>query len=134
MGFSRTQTTYTFVFDGEPDDLEVKLRRGSIRERMDYEALPDWKLQVDALPQFMISWNVTDDDTGEVLPMTAESLWSLEEPTLTSIVNAYTEAIYPSAPLEQPSTDGAQETGPEQQTQDDLAMEESMQQMVPLAS
>ncbi|MGW4525192.1 hypothetical protein [Amycolatopsis sp. NPDC004378] len=133
MGFKRTQTIYTLEFDGQFAGLEVKLRRGSIRERMDYEALGDWKKQVDALPQFMISWNVTDDDTDEVLPMTAESLWSLEEPVLTAIVNAYTEAIYPNVPLDAPSTDGAQTNEPAPPERD-LELEESMQQMAVLAS
>lgn len=133
MGFKANRTFYTLEFDGDLAGLEVKLRRGSIRERMEYEALGDWKKQVDALPQFLVSWNVLGDDE-QVLPLTAESLWSLEEPTLTAIVNAYTEAVYPSAPLGAPSTDGATESEPAPQPARDLELEDSMQQMTVLAS
>jgi len=132
MGYKRTQTYYSLEFGPEFEGLEVRLRRGSIRERMDYEALGDWKKQIDALPQFLVSWNITDDETDEVLPLTAESLWSLEEPVLTAIVNSYTEAIYPSAPLGEPSTDGAKDE-PEPTSTIDLEAEGSMP-MADLAS
>jgi hypothetical protein len=110
MGFKRTQTYYNLHFDDpQLDGLVVKLRRGSIRERMEFEALEDWKARIDGLASFLVEWNITDDD-DQPLPTTAESLWSLEEPTLVAILRAYTEAVYPAAPLEDPSTAGDAES------------------------
>lgn len=116
MGFKRTHTIYTLEFvGGEFEGLEVKLRRGSIRERMEFDSITAWEDRVEELAKFLVSWNITDDDE-QVLPLTAESLWSLEDPTLAAIVGGYREAIYPPAPLDEPSTDGANEPGNDSNT------------------
>ena len=144
MGYKRTQTYYNLEFDPEFEGLEVRLRRGSIRERMDFEALDpttEWKERVSRLADFIESWNVEYDEAdekagrgvaGEVMPVCAESLWSLEEPTLVAILRGWTNAVAVPIPLETPSTDGATE---EQQPTStvDLELEASMS-MTGLAS
>jgi hypothetical protein len=107
MGFSRTQTIYKLVFD-DPDieGLVVKVRRGSFGERIEFDAFTNGREQVDFFAQFLVEWNVEDDE-GQPLPFTGESLWSLEEPTLKAIVQAWIDAAREVAgPLGQPSSVG----------------------------
>jgi hypothetical protein len=133
MGYKRTQTYYNLEFDAEFEGLEVRLRRGSIRERMEFEKLDDWQERVTRLADFIESWNVEYDEddekagrgtAGEVMPCDAESLWSLEEPTLVAILRGWTNAVTVPIPLETPSTDGATEE--EQAPTVDLELEASM--------
>lgn len=107
MGFNRTQTVYKLVFDDEElEGLVVRVRRGSVRERFEFDKTlnkPDE--QIDYFARFLVEWNV-EDDTGAALPLTAESLWSLEAPTLHAMLHAWYDAVSVPAPLETPSNDG----------------------------
>ena len=110
-GFSRTRTVFKLVFD-DPDlnGLIVKVRKGSIRDHLDWDlatAQNSGQGQVELFAKLLVEWNVTGDD-GEVLPLTADSLWSLEKSTFSAIVEAWLENTREvDVPLEQPSSDGA---------------------------
>jgi hypothetical protein len=135
MGFNANPTTYRLTFeDPALEGLVVRVRRGSVQIRSDFDAATSWRGQYEVFIQTLVEWNLVDDK-GSPLPMTVDSLLATEDTVVAAIVDAWVQAGRPSVPLEQPSTPGVTESAPPPLTAEtrDLELEASMT-MTPLAS
>lgn len=132
MGFNGTPTTYALEFDDYPElqGLKVRVRRGSVQLRNDYDDAEKWQERLAIFESVLVEWNVEID--GVPVPLTVEGMTSLEDTVLLPILQAWMEARRPTAPLEQPSTPGDVESTPPEETRD-LDLEASIG-MTPLAS
>lgn len=110
QGFKANRTIYNLVFDDPHSDVEglvVRIRRGSIAEREAYDDIETDLLMLEFYASIIVEWNVEGDD-GELVPITVDGLRSLEDTTFIAIQRAWIQAGREvSAPLEQPSSDGA---------------------------
>ncbi|MFI6304270.1 hypothetical protein ACIBCH_20560 [Amycolatopsis thailandensis] len=131
MGFNGSPTTYALEFDHpELEGLKVRVRRGSVQLRNDYDDAEKWQERLAIFASVLVEWNVEID--GVPVPLTVEGLTSLEDTVLLPILQAWMEARRPTAPLEQPSTPGETGSTPPPETRDpDL---EASMTMAPLAS
>lgn len=131
MGFNANPTTYRLEFeDPALEGLFVRVRRGSVQIRSDYDAATSWRDQLEVFVRVLVEWNLVDDD-GESLPLTVDSLLATEDKVVTALLDGWVQAGRPSAPLEQPSTDGVTESAPQETRDPDL---EASMTMTPLAS
>lgn len=133
MGFNGTPTIYALEFD-HPDlqGLEVRVRRGSLQLRADYDDAEKWQERLAIFASVLVEWNVQVD--GVPVPTTVEGMTSLEDTVLLPILQGWMEARRPTAPLEQPSTPGVTGSVPPQPAETtDLELEASMT-MASLAS
>ncbi|MFD5244995.1 hypothetical protein ACFWIW_10650 [Amycolatopsis sp. NPDC058340] len=131
MGFNGNPTTYALEFDHpELQGLKVRVRRGSVQLRNDYDDAEKWQERLAIFASVLVEWNIEID--GVPVPMTVEGMTSLEDTVLLPILQAWMEARRPTAPLEQPSTPGVVESTPPPETRD-LDLEASIG-MTPLAS
>jgi hypothetical protein len=114
VGSRRNPKLYKLVFDEDTEypGLEVTLRSLTIGEMQTLRGQDDGDDDgVIGLSKFvakqLVSWNREDED-GNPLPPTLDSLMG-EEPSFVSVlVDKWTEAVKGvPAPLEQPSNDGA---------------------------
>lgn len=133
MGFNANPTIYRLVFeDPALEGLMVRVRRGSVQIRSDFDAAETWRDQLAVIVRLLVEWNLVDDDEV-TLPLTVDSLLATEDKVVAAIVDAWVQAGQPSVPLEQPSTPGVTESVPPGQEVRDPEMEASMT-MTPLAS
>lgn len=132
MGFNANPTTYRLEFDDPAlEGMFVRVRRGSVQIRTDFDDATSWREQYEAFAQVLVEWNL-DDDKGSPLPLTVDGLVAAEDTVVAAIMNAWVNAGRPSVPLEQPSTPGDVESWPTEETTDpDL---EASMSMAPLAS
>ncbi len=108
MGF-RLSRSYTLLFEGSVlEGLEVHIRATSVATVMQVrEHFADPVKLADLLTEHVTEWNYEDED-GRVLPISAESFLTLEEPVLAKIVKEwYRAATGVTAPLDGGSTDGS---------------------------
>lgn len=133
MGFNGTPTTYALEFDHpELQGLEVRVRRGSVQLREDYDACEKWQDRLAVFATVLVEWNLEVD--GEVVPFTVDGLTSVEDTVLLPLLQAWEGARRPTAPLEQPSTLGVVESSPPSPPgTTDPELEQSLS-MQPLAS
>jgi hypothetical protein len=126
MGFNGTPTTYALEFDHpELQGLKVRVRRGSVQLRSDYDDAEKWPDRLAIFASVLVEWNLEVD--GQPVPLTAEGLTSVEDTVLLPILQAWMEARRPTAPLEQPSTPGVTESVPPQPAETtDPELESSM--------
>lgn len=113
MGSRRNPKLYKLVFDEDTEypGLEVTLRSLTIGQMRairtdgdDDEILVVGSAKL--IAKQLVSWNREDED-GNPLPPTLESLMGEEADLINLIVDRWTQAIRGvSAPLEQPSNDG----------------------------
>lgn len=133
MGFNANPTIYRLTFeDPALEGLVVRVRRGSVQVRSDFDAATSWREQYAVFVQTLVEWNLVDDK-GDTLPLTVESLLVTEDTVVAAIVDAWVQAGRPSVPLEQPSTPGVTESAPPEEMTRDPELEASMS-MTPLAS
>lgn len=127
MGFKK-RTIYKLVFDNpELEGLFVRVRRGSVQERLEFDLITDWQEQIANFVRFLVEWNVQDDD-DVVRPLTVESLMAEEDDVVWAIVQGWVDARRVAAPLELPSTGGTPTSEPP--PGQDLELESTM----PMAS
>lgn len=120
MGYQRK--TYRLVFEDEEfEGLEVRARGGSIDHLVSLTTLmragdelikPDGQAKRDELYQLLagrlIDWNL-DDDQGQPVPLTVETLRQQDWPLVLGIARAWMRATAGvSRPLEPDSPDGQQ--------------------------
>lgn len=113
MGCRRNPKLYKLTFaDGDYEGLEVTMRSVSIGEMRSLQGGGEesgrdhFDRMADLVASHMVAWNREDED-GQPLPPTMESLED-EEPSLVNLlIERWTEAVAGvSAPLEQPSNSG----------------------------
>jgi hypothetical protein len=108
-GFKANRTTYTLVFDDpamDLGDLVVKVRRGTIAERQEFDDCSNADEVMEFFTKIIVEWNVEDDER-DPMPLTLEGMKSLEDTTFVAIQRAWLRAGREvSAPLAQPSLDG----------------------------
>ncbi|HET6286356.1 MAG TPA: hypothetical protein VFG15_06360 [Amycolatopsis sp.] len=135
MGFNANPTIYRLDFENPAlDGLIVRVRRGSVQIRSDYDAAETWRDQLEVFTRVLVEWNLVDDENSP-LPLTVDSLLATEDQVVTAMLDGWVQAGRPSVPLEQPSTPGEIESAsplPPATTRDP-EMEASMT-MTPLAS
>lgn len=131
MGFNANPTIYRLEFeDPDLEGLVVRVRRGSVQIRHDFDQATTWLGQLECLQRALVEWNLVDDD-GEPLPVTVDSMLATEDKVVDAILNGWVQASRPPAPLEQPSTPGVTGSVPPQPAETtDLELEASM----PMAS
>lgn len=114
MGSRRNPTLYKLVFDETTDfpDFEIVLRSLSIKKfkELDGQDGESHNEMVERTAHFiagqMVSWNREDED-GNPLPPTADSLLDEEPKLVFAVVNKWTEAIAGvAAPLDSGSDSG----------------------------
>lgn len=113
MGSRRNPKLYKLVFaDGDYEGLEVVMRSVTIREMRQLRGTSGDSEQdgfdglLGLVAEHMVEWNREDED-GQALPPTLESLEDEEAALIHIIIGKWTEAVSGvSAPLEQPSSDG----------------------------
>lgn len=112
MGFNANPTTYTLDFGDTPfDGLEVRVRRGSVQIRFDYDNAKTWREQLEIFVRVLVDWNLEDDEE-QVLPLTVDSLLATEDKVVNAMLRAWETAGQPAAPLEEPSTSGEDSSAP----------------------
>lgn len=116
MGSRRSPTLYKLVFDDTTDapGLEITLRGLTIKERRELSTQTrEGETEMDVvartcelLARQMVSWNREDED-GQPLPMTVDSLMDEEPGLIIDISVKWQEAIFGvSAPLDGDSPSG----------------------------
>jgi hypothetical protein len=115
MGCKRVPKQYKLKFaDGDYEGLEVTMRSVSIGEMRalqgtggDGEGSDGFDRMVNLVATHLVSWN-REDENGNALPPTLESLEDEEPGLVNLIIDRWTDAVAGvSAPLEQPSNSGA---------------------------
>ncbi|MES9522470.1 hypothetical protein [Streptomyces capoamus] len=114
MGCRRNPKQYKIKFaDGDYEGLEVTMRSVSIGEMRalqgggDEEGRDGFDRMADLVASHMVAWNREDED-GNPLPPTMESLEDEEPSLINLIIDRWTDAVAGvPAPLEQPSNSGA---------------------------
>lgn len=115
MGSRRNPKQYKLIFaDGDYEGLEVVMRSVTIREMRQLRGSSSDESEGDdtfdqllgVVASHMVEWNREDED-GQPLPPTLESLEDEEPSLIHTIINQWTEAVAGvPAPLEQPSNSG----------------------------
>ncbi|MFH8336969.1 hypothetical protein [Streptomyces sp. AM6-12] len=113
MGCKRVPKHYRLKFvDGDYEGLEVTMRSVSIGEMRTAQGggegsgKDDFDGIFDLVASHMVSWN-REDENGQALPPTAESLEDESPALIHLIIDQWTSAVAGvSAPLEQPSNSG----------------------------
>lgn len=114
MGSRRNPKQYKLVFaDGDYEGLEVVMRSVTIREMRQMRGTSSDESGGDTFDQLlglvashMVQWTREDED-GQPLPPTLESLEDEEPDLIHIIIGKWTEAVAGvPAPLEQPSDSG----------------------------
>jgi hypothetical protein len=132
MGFNANPTIYRLEFeDPALEGLVVRVRRGSVQIRYDYDHATTWQEQLEIFQRVLVEWNLVDDESNP-LPLTVDTMLATEDSVVQAMLNGWVMAGRPAAPLEQPSTPGASESEPPQPAADP-ELEASMT-MTPLAS
>lgn len=134
MGFNANPTIYRLEFeDPALEGLVVRVRRGSVQIRYDFDQATTWQGQLECLQQALVEWNLVDDD-DEPLPLTVDAMLATEDKVVDAILNGWVQASRPPAPLGQPSTPGTSESEPPQLAETtDLDLEASMPMESPAA-
>lgn len=110
MGFNANPTIYRLEFDDPAlEGLVVRVRRGSVQIRYDFDSAKDWREELEILQRALVEWNL-EDDNGEPLPITVESMLATEDKVMQAILQGWVMAGRPAAPLGQPSTNGDDES------------------------
>lgn len=111
MGFDANPTIYALDFSATPyEGLQVRVRRGSVQIRSDYDQATTWREQLSIFAQVLIEWNL--EEGGQPLPLTVDGLHAAEDTVVEAMLNAWISAGRPLAPLEQPSTSGENSSEP----------------------
>lgn len=113
MGCRRNPKQYKLKFaDGDYEGLEVTMRSVSIGEMRALqgtdgdEGRDGFDRMVSLVATHMVAWN-REDEEGNALPPTLESLEDEEPGLVNLIIDRWTDAVAGvSAPLEQPSNSG----------------------------
>ncbi|WP_199572760.1 hypothetical protein [Streptomyces murinus] len=113
MGCKRNPKLYKLKFaDGDYEGLEVTMRSVSIGEMRAMQGAGEdsgrdsFDRMADLIASHMVAWNREDED-GNALPPTMESLEDEEPALINLILSEWMEAVAGvSAPLEQPSNSG----------------------------
>lgn len=115
MGSRRTPTLYKLTFDDTTDypGLEITLRSLTIREQQQFDSGSDDETEVDTVARMCrlmarqgVSWN-REDEEGNPLPLTVESLEDEEGKLIIAVTDKWREAIAGvPAPLESGSPSG----------------------------
>ncbi|KUN03142.1 hypothetical protein AQI95_24600 [Streptomyces yokosukanensis] len=115
MGCRRNPKHYRLKFaDGDYEGLEVTMRSVSIGEMRalqgaggDEAGRDGFDRMVSLVASHMVGWN-REDENGQALPPTLESLEDEEPSLINLVIDRWTDAVAGvSAPLEQPSNSGA---------------------------
>jgi hypothetical protein len=114
MGCRRNPKLYKLKFaDGDYEGLEVTMRSVSIGEMRALQGNGEdsgkdgFDRMVSLVASHLVEWNREDED-GQALPPTLESLEDEEPSLINLIIDRWTDAVAGvSAPLEQPSNSGA---------------------------
>ncbi|SFY52043.1 hypothetical protein [Streptomyces sp. F-1] len=114
MGCKRNPKLYKLRFaDGDYEGLEVTMRSVSIGEMRAMQGTGEdsgrdgFDRMADLVASHMVAWNREDED-GNALPPTMESLEDEEPSLINLIIDRWTDAVAGvAAPLEQPSNSGA---------------------------
>jgi hypothetical protein len=116
MGSRRSPTLYKLIFDETTDwpDLEVVLRSMSIRRHKELTSARAadetedgaFERMLNLIVSQLVSWNREDED-GEALPATRESLEDEEPKLIHALIAKWNQAIVGvPTPLESDSADG----------------------------
>lgn len=107
MGFKVNQTTLKLVFDDpELEGLVVRMRAGTVGDRMRLNELGTNEEIVEFYAGLLVGWNAEDNDGP--LPMTPDGVKRIDHQTFLAIQRAWTNVRQTiPAPLEPPSSAGA---------------------------
>lgn len=108
MGYKAAGTVYKLVFDDpEFDGLVVRVRASTIGARLEYNALVTDEEIIEWFPQYLVDWNLIDENDQPV-PPTADGIKGVDEVVFHAILNAWRNAkrVKPDAPLDRPSPAG----------------------------
>ncbi|SEC04826.1 hypothetical protein SAMN04490357_1048 [Streptomyces misionensis] len=114
MGCKRNPKLYKLRFaDGDYEGLEITMRSVSIGEMRAMQGTSEegsgrdgFDRMADLVASHMVAWNREDED-GNALPPTMESLEDEEPSLINLIIDRWTDAVAGvAAPLEQPSNSG----------------------------
>jgi hypothetical protein len=92
MGYRPKRKIYNLLFSGtEYEGLEVKMRRLTVGEELEFEALRDQdgnsREFFELLTSLLVEWNVEDDD-GKPVPCTFDGVCTQDGAMVMAILNA----------------------------------------------
>lgn len=102
MSFKRKRKVYVLDFEGtEYEGLQVKVRGLTTGEYLEIVSLSAPNTEGDRevegmlrmFANHLVSWNLTDEDSGELVPTTYEGVSGNDFVMNMAIINAWTEAI-----------------------------------------
>lgn len=100
MGFRTARKLYLLVFPEDSDlyGLEITAKGATLGERRDYiknkpsDPLPLVDFELEFLIEHITDWNL-EDEAGNTLPISAESMYTLDDQWVKLIISTFTDRV-----------------------------------------